>query len=88
MIIVHKYKAGQNVLVLKDINSEKFKCHMIMKNVKQNMGNLLYPQINLQPAKYQFYRTMSHCADFHQGGQQNASQTSTITLLPNETTIK
>ena len=54
MIIVHKYKAGQNVLVLKDINSEKFKCHMIMKNVKQNMGTLLYPQINLQPAKYQF----------------------------------
>ena len=52
------------------------------------MWKLLHSQINTQPARYLFYRTMSHCADFHQGGQQNASQTSTITLLPNETAIK
>ena len=44
------------------------------------------------------FRTLSDATDFHQynvtaywtqqGGQQNASQTSTITLLPNETAIK
>ena len=97
MIIVHKYKVGQNVLVLKDINSEKFKCHMIMKNVKQNMGNLSIPKSTYSLQNTSF-RTLSDATDFHQynvtaywtqqGGQQNASQTSTITLLPNETAIK